>query len=150
MPTGLTRWRPFAELDELRSRMDRMFDDVLGEAREVRAEAAWTPAVDVHRDDGKLIVRADVPGIKPDEIKVEFEDEMLVLSGRHEESKEETERDFVRRERRYGAFRRAISLPRDVDPDKIEATTHDGVLEVTVPLPETETAKRKVITPKPA
>jgi HSP20 family protein len=56
----------------------------------------------------------------------------------------------VRRERRYGAFRRAISLPPEVDPDKIEATTHYGVLEVTVPLPETETAKRKVFTPKPA
>ena len=150
MPGTLTRWRPFAELEELRGRMDRMFEEMMGEAREIRAEAGWSPAIDVHREDGKLIVRADVPGVKPDEIKVEVVDDLLTVSGQHEETEEEKGRDFVRRERRYGSFRRSIPLPPDVDPDAIEAVTHDGVLEVTVPLPEKEGAARKVITPTAA
>jgi HSP20 family protein len=150
MAGTLSRWRPFAELEELRSRMDRMFEDALGEAREVRAEAGWTPAIDLQREDGKLIVRADVPGIKPEEIKVEVVDDLLTLSGQHEETEEEKGRDFVRRERRFGSFKRSIAIPPEVDPDAIEAVTHDGVLEVTVPLPEKEGASRKVITPKAA
>jgi HSP20 family protein len=110
----------------------------------------WSPAVDVHRDDGKLIVRADLPGYKPDEIKVEFEGDILALSGEHEESSEGNEQNFLRRERRYGAFRRSFVLPPKVDPDAIAAVIHEGVLEVTVPLPETESAARKVITPTSA
>jgi HSP20 family protein len=149
MPASLTRWRPFAEMEELRTRMDRMFEELMGEARGIRAEADWAPAVDVHREDGKLVVRADVPGIKPEEIKVEVKDDMLVVSGQHEETEEEKGRDFTRRERRYGSFRRSISLPSGVDSDQIEAVTRDGVLELTVPLPEKEGA-RKVITPKAA
>jgi HSP20 family protein len=149
MPASLTRWRPFAEMEDLRTRMDRMFEELMGEAREIRAEATWTPAVDVHRADGKLVVRADVPGVRPEEIEVEVEDDMLTVSGRHEETEEEKGRDFVRRERRYGSFRRSVSLPHGVDPDKVDAVTHDGVLEVTVPLPEKESAS-KVITPKAA
>jgi HSP20 family protein len=141
MATTLTRWRPFAELELLRSRMDRLFDDAMG---------AWTPAIDVQRDDDKLIVRADVPGIKPDEITVEVDEGLLTLSGEHEETEEEKGTDFVRRERRYGSFRRAIALPRNVDADAITAVTQDGVLEVTVPLPSEEQAAPKVITPTPA
>ena len=145
MRTSLSRWRPFEDLEELRGRMDRMFDDLTGET-----DWPWTPAIDVHRDDGKLIVRADVPGFKPEEIKVELEDDTLTVSGEHEESTEETKRSFLRRERRYGAFRRSIALPPDVSAEGIEAITRDGVLEVTVALPEKEAAARTVITPKPA
>lgn len=151
MPTSLTRWRPFAELDELRSRMDRMFEEFMGhEPWPARKAATWAPAVDVHRSDGTLIVRADVPGFKPEEVSVEVEDDVLTVSGKHEESEEEEKRDYVRRERRYGEFCRSIALPDGVDADKIEAVTHDGVLEVTVPLPEKAAAARKVITPKGA
>jgi HSP20 family protein len=125
--------------------MDRMFEELSGEA-----DWPWTPAVDVHRDDGKLIVRADVPGFKSEEIKVELEGDTLTVSGAHEESSEEKQRSFLRRERRYGAFRRSIALVPDVSAEGIEATIRDGVLEVTVPLPEKEAAAHKVITPKPA
>lgn len=150
MAASLTRWRPLLEIDELRTRMDRMVEDLMGDAREVRAQASWSPAIDVHREDGKLVVRADVPGLKPEEIEVELDDDVLTLSGQHEESEEEKGRDFVRRERRFGSFSRSIALPSGVDPEAIEAITHDGVLEVTVPLPETESATHRVITPKAA
>jgi len=138
MPGSLTRWEPFAELGELRSRFDRMFDE-LTDGR----QRAWTPAIDVVRDNGNLVVRADVPGIKPEEVKIEIEDDILTVSGEHEERKEEKDKHFLRRERRYGSFSRTMALPAGVDAKKIKAKTHDGVVEVTIPLPK-EAGKEKV------
>jgi HSP20 family protein len=142
MPGTLTRWDPFAEFGELRSRFDRMFDPWLD-----GHERAWTPAIDVVRDDGQLVVRADLPGIKPEEVKIEVEDDILTISGEHEERTEEKDKDYVRRERRYGSFSRSMALPAGVDAKKIRASTRDGVVEVTVPLPK-EVSKEPVrITP---
>src|SRR5271166_5236658 len=103
----LTRWEPFAELGELRSRFDRMFDE-LTDGGGVRG---WTPAIDVERDNGNLVVRADVPGIKPEEVKIEVEDDILTVSGHHEERSEQRDKRFLRRERRYGSFSRSLALP---------------------------------------
>ena len=142
MAGTLTHWEPFAELADIRSRFDRMLAD-LGDGR----EREWTPAIDVTRDNGNLVVKVDVPGIKPDEIQVQVDDDTLMLSGRHEESTEDKEKGYVRRERRYGAFSRSMPLPPGVDAKKIKARTKDGVLQVTIPLPK-EAAKEPVtITP---
>ncbi|HTX30365.1 MAG TPA: Hsp20/alpha crystallin family protein [Solirubrobacteraceae bacterium] len=144
MAGTLSRWDPFAELSELRTRFDRMFDQFDGEGR------AWTPAIDVVRDDGNLVIRADLPGIKPEEVKIEVEDDILTVSGEHEERKEEKEKEYMRRERRYGSFSRSMALPPGVEPKKIKAQTRDGVVEVTIPLP-TEAKKEAVkITPTAA
>lgn len=130
MPGALTRWEPFAELGELRGHLDRMFDDLFdGHGRR------WTPAIDVERKNGSLVVRADVPGIKPEEVKIEVENDILTVSGEHEERKEEKGKNFLRRERRYGSFSRSLALPAGVDAKKIKASTRDGVVEVTIPLP---------------
>jgi len=142
MPGTLTRWEPFAELGELRSRFDRMFDEWLG-----GRERAWTPAIDVVREDGHLVVRADLPGIKPEEVKIEVEDDILTVSGEHTESEEEKGKHYVRHERRFGSFSRSMALPAGVDPKKIEAKTHDGVVEVTIPLPEKVKKETITITP---
>lgn len=144
MAHTITRWEPFAELADMRSRFDRLFGDVgNGHGRE------WMPAVDMIRDDGNLVVRAEVPGIKPEEIEIQAEGGMLTISGKHEETSEEKDKEFVRRERRYGAFSRTMALPEGVDPNKITATTHDGVLELTIPLPEQAGAEPITITPTP-
>jgi HSP20 family protein len=142
MPGTLARWDPFAEMAELRGRFDRLMEE-LGPTR----GREWTPAVDVERDDDNLVVRADVPGIKPEEIKIEVREGHLTLSGEHEETKEENEKRFVRRERRFGSFSRSMTLPDGVDAKKIKAKTHDGVLEVTIPLPKE--AAKETITIKP-
>ena len=142
MPGVLTRWEPFAELGELRTRLDQMFGE-LADAR----ERIWTPAIDVVRDNGNLVIRADVPGIKPQEVKVAVEDDILTVSGEHEERKEEKDKDYLRRERRYGSFSRSMALPAGVDPKRIKATTHDGVVEVTIPLPKE--AKKETVAIKP-
>jgi HSP20 family protein len=145
MPGALTRWEPFAELGELRSRFDRMFEDLLdGRERE------WMPAIDVERDNGNLVVRADVPGIKPEEVKIEIEDDILTVSGEHEERKEKKDKHFLRRERRYGSFSRSLALPPGVEAEKIKAKTHDGVVEVTIPLPPQDKKETVTITPTAA
>ena len=83
MPGALTRWDPFAEVAELRTRFDRLLGDLAD-----GGEREWTPAIDVLREEGRLVVRADVPGIKPDEIAVEVDQGVLNLSGKHEEAEE--------------------------------------------------------------
>jgi HSP20 family protein len=142
MPGTLTRWEPFAELGELRSRFDRLFDDIA----ETRGRS-WAPAIDVERDDGNLVIRADVPGIKPEEVKIEVENDILTVSGQHEETKEEKSKSFLRRERRYGSFSRSMALPPGVEAKKIKAKTRDGVVEVTVPLPKEAKKETVRITP---
>ena len=145
MPGTLTRWEPFAELGELRSRFDRMFDDFT-----FGRERTWTPAIDVMRDNGNLVVRADIPGIKPEEVKIEVEDDILTVSGEHEEHKEQKDKLYVRRERRYGSFSRSMTLPPGVEAKNIEAKTHDGVVEVTIPLPKEAKKETVTITPTAA
>jgi len=142
MPGTLTRWEPFAELGELRSRFDRMFEGLTD-----AGERAWAPAIDVVRDKDNLVVRADVPGLKPEEVKIEVEDDILTVSGAHEEIKEEKDKRFLRRERRYGSFSRPMALPPGVEAKKIKAKTHDGVVEVTIPLPKENKPETVKITP---
>ena len=142
MAHTITRWEPFADLADMRSRFDRLVSDLAdGRDRE------WMPAVDMIRDDGHLVVRAEVPGIKPEEIDIKVDAGMLTISGKHEETSEEKDKEYVRRERRYGAFSRTMALPEGVDPKKIKATTTDGVLEVKVPLPKEAASEPVTITP---
>ena len=122
-----------------------MFDELVdGRQRE------WTPAIDVVRDNGNIVVRADVPGIKPEEVKIEVQDDILRVSGSHEERKEEKDKHFLRRERRYGSFSRTMALPAGVEAKKIKAKTHDGVVEVTIPLPKEAKQETITITPTAA
>jgi len=145
MPRTITRWEPFAELADLRARFDRLFGELTdGHERE------WVPAIDMERDDGNLVIKADVPGIKPEEIDIEVDRGVLTLSGKHEETKEEKDKTYVRRERRYGAFSRSVALPEGVDPAKITATTRDGLLEISVPVPEETEPAPVTITPTAA
>jgi len=138
MAETLTRFDPFAKLDELRTRSDRVTGPRLD-----GHERVWRPGIDVVRNDGHLIVRADLPGIKPAAIKIEVEDDILTISGEHEERTEEKDEEYLRRERRYGSLSRSMALPKGVDAKKIRASTHDGVVEVTVPLP-TESSQEPV------
>lgn len=130
MPTDIAEWRP---LTELRHRVDQMF-------RDVAADGAFgtSLSMDVIRRDDAIVIRADIPGIKPEEVEIAVEDGILTVSGEHEEEHDEKTEHYVRHERHRGGFSRSMALPRGVKPDDIEATTADGVLEVTVPLPKEE------------
>ena len=105
MAGALTRWDPFAEIAELRSRFDRVFDEPGG-----HPQGAWRPSIDVMRRDDTLVVRADLPGLTPDEVKIEVEDGVLTVSGEHQEDRSDSDGGrYVRRERRFGAFSRSIA-----------------------------------------
>ena len=145
MATTMTRWRPFAELEDMRRRMERMFED-LGDGK----SRTWSLAIDLIERDDTYVLRADVPGIKPEEVTIEVDDDVLTVSAKHEESEEEKKDNFVRRERHYGSFSRSITLPKGVGADDIEATCKDGVLEVSFPKPKEEERKPVTITPKAA
>jgi HSP20 family protein len=143
MATEMTIRRPFADFGELRDRVDQMFREMTG------GDGSWTPSVDVIRDNGNVILRADLPGIKPDEVKVTVEDDVLTVSGEHSSESEEEKGDYMRRERRYGSFSRSMSLPAGVNVDDIRSTTEDGVLEVTIPIPKAEEKQPVEIETKP-
>lgn len=97
------------------------------------ATAEWMPAVDIEDKPDKVIVHADVPGVKPEDIKVTMENGVLALSGERRSESEEKGKDFTRVERTYGKFFRSFTLPQGADEEKIKAVTKDGVLEVVVP-----------------
>jgi HSP20 family protein len=143
MATETTIWRPFADFGELRHRVDQMFREMGG------GERGWTPSVDVIHRNGNVILRADLPGIKPGEVKVTVEDDVLTLSGEHSEESEEEKGAYMRRERRYGSFSRSMSLPAGVTIEDIKSTTEDGVLEVTIPLPKADQKQTVEIETKP-
>lgn len=90
------------------------------------------------KHNGDLVLRADLPGVKPDEVKIEVEGDVLTVSGEHREEKEEKDDHYMRRERRYGSFTRSMVLPHGVKADDIEAKSEDGVLEVKIPMPKEE------------
>ena len=138
MATLTRRTNPFAELSE---RLDRMFEDVVESGTAVRR-----PALDVIDEDDALVLRAEVPGMKPDEVAVELQDDILTIRGHHEESTEEKDKRFVRRERRMGSFARSIALPAGTDPESIAASCKDGVLEVRIPHPTKSEPKSIAVT----
>ena len=138
------RTGPFAELADLQSRFDQMFEGMLD-----RGNAGHALAVDVVDEDDAIVVRADIPGIKPDEVKIDVHDDVLTVRGQHEESSEETNKRYVRRERRYGSFSRSIALPPGVDTDDIKATSKHGVVEVRIPKPTTSEPKAIAVSPEP-
>ncbi len=144
MATELTEWRPFSDFAELRHRLDQAFRDLSEGAQ----RGGWSPSVDVVKKDDHLVLRADLPGIKPEEVKIEVEDDVLTVSGEHREEKEEKKEHYMRRERRYGSFSRSMVLPQGVKADDIEAKCEDGVLEVTIPTAKAEEKQKVEIKPK--
>jgi HSP20 family protein len=98
--------------------------------------AAWTPQVETFRRGDKLVVRADLPGLRKEDVKVEIDDGVLAISGERREEHEEDRDDYYRSERTYGQFYRAIPLPDGVSDDQCEASFKDGVLEVSLSAPK--------------
>jgi HSP20 family protein len=145
MASTMTRWRPFAEIEDLRKRMEHMLEEIgSGEPRK------WSLPIDLIERDDKFVMKANVPGLTPDELKIEVEDDVLTVSGRHEESAEEKEENYVRRERRVGSFSRSITLPKGVAADQVDATCKDGVVEISFPKPKEEAPTAVTIQPKTA
>jgi HSP20 family protein len=93
----------------------------------------WGPAIDVLQQDNDLMIRAELPGVKPEDVDITVQDGVLTISGKLEEEREDERQGYLVRERRYGTFRRSLHLPQDVDEEQINARVENGVLEVTIP-----------------
>jgi HSP20 family protein len=143
LPVRYERPNPLVLFDDLRTELESLFDRPWGMLNwKLRPEKpAWTPKLDVFEKDGFLTVKADLPGMKKEEVLVTLEDGALILKGERKEEKEVKEENFYRAERMVGTFYRRLPLAFKVDPAKIEAKFTDGVLEVRVPVPKVEEAK---------
>jgi HSP20 family protein len=109
-----------------------------------RGVAQWTPPMELFQRGNELVVRADLPGLRPEDVQIEIEDGVLTLSGERRQSSEDRQEGFYRSERSYGSFTRSIPLPEGVDEDQVRARFEHGELEVTVPLPQQRSRARRV------
>lgn len=143
-PFGQGALAPFNQLNRIRNEINRIFEDPFGFASAASTFfEGWTPAVDVYEDKDKITVRAELPGMKKEDIEVTVVGETLTISGERKHEEEKKEGEVYRSERYLGRFQRSVILPTEVDPNKVQATYKDGVLTVT--LPKSEQAKRKQI-----
>ena len=131
---------PFAMMREFASEMDRVFRSN-GSGTELQA---WAPSVDVQQCNGNLVVSAELPGLKTEEIKVESTDDTLIIQGERKQEHKEDHEGYHRWERSYGRFYRAIPLPQGAKADQVKAELKDGVLKVSVPTPETKNKARQI------
>ncbi|MGZ5950302.1 MAG: Hsp20/alpha crystallin family protein [Isosphaeraceae bacterium] len=150
----------FALMRRFSEEMDRLFEDfgfgrrlqtAFGRGRELlRREvglipAEWSPRIDVLEREGQYIVRADLPGMTKDDIKVEVTDEMITIQGERKQEKEEKREGYYYGERAYGSYYRAIPLPEGADHAKATAEFHNGVLEITMPAPKKPEKKSRLL-----
>jgi len=141
-----TRWDPFKELEEMEKRLATLF----GRApirkngdKEVMTVAEWSPLVDITEDEKEYLIKAELPEIKKEEVKVTVQEDVLTISGERKYEKEEKGKKYHRVERAYGSFMRSFTLPEDADGAKVAAEFKDGVLKIH--LPKSEKAKPKSV-----
>ena len=144
---ALVRWNPFRELEEMQSRLNRLFGESpvqrAGNGDEGLFFANWSPAVDIQETDEEYLIKADLPEVKKEDAKVELLDGSLTIEGERKQEKEEKGKRFHKVEREYGKFVRRFGLPNEVDSSKVQAEFKDGVLNVH--LPKSAAAKPKAI-----
>ena len=146
---SLVRWDPFRELETIQTRLNRLFGEVPDRAAEQGSVfSEWAPAVDVAETEKEYVIKADLPELKKEDVKVELLDGVLTVEGERKQEKEEKGKTFHRVERSYGKFVRRFALPTEVDAAKVQAEFKDGVLSVH--LPKTAVAKPKAIEVKVA
>ena len=143
---ALARWTPMGHLASFQDEMNRLFNQFFrgGNGEEAGwGLRTWTPPVDMYETDDAFILKAELPGVSKDEVHVEIHQNTLILRGERKHAAEVTEDRYHRVERPYGRFERSFVLPTLVDQEHVQATYHDGVLELR--LPKSEAAKPKRI-----
>src|SRR5437870_11131950 len=148
----LTRWEPFREMEDFQNRLSTLFGRPLrrtnGHGREDITLADWMPLADITEDDKEYLIKAELPEMKKEDVKVTVENGVLTISGERKFEQEEKKRKFHRVERGYGTFMRSFTLPDDADFNKVNAQFKNGVLMVHVP--KSERAQPKQIEVKVA
>ncbi|HET7009622.1 MAG TPA: Hsp20/alpha crystallin family protein [Anaerolineales bacterium] len=145
--TRLVRWEPFREMVSIRDMMDRFIEDSFGTARgSFDGEGFMSPPVDMYQTDDDVIVKATLPGFKPEEINISVTGDTLSLRGETTAESEVKEATYHMRERRFGSFSRSLRLPSAVVAERAKADFENGILTLT--LPKAEEVKPKTISLK--
>lgn len=141
----IVRWEPFRNLATSQDRFNRLlnesFSRFLGD--EEMSSRGWMPPVDIYETDDNIVLKAELPGVNPNDVEIRVEGSTLYMKGERKLEKEVKEENMYRVERSYGAFNRTFALPGSVDPDKVEAEYKDGILTLTIP--KREESKPKTI-----
>src|SRR6058998_2073917 len=145
MQQTLTRWEPLREMEEFQNRLSTLFGrpQRRGNGREEITLPEWTPLADITEDDKEYLIKAELPEMRKEDVKVTVENGVLAISGERKFEKEEKKKKYHRVERGYGSFVRTFALPEDADANKVKAQFKQGMLEVH--LPKNEKAKPKQI-----
>jgi HSP20 family protein len=138
---ALIRWEPVREMDTLQSEMNRLFDGFFG-SRPDGTGRRWIPAMDLVESETDFVLRADLPGLKEEDVVIEVKDNVLTISGERQAERGQTDEGYYRVERAFGSFSRSLTLPEGVDADQVNAEFDSGVLEVRIPKPEERKPRR--------
>jgi len=141
---ALIRWDPFRDLLTLQDRMDRLFEESLSRNKvfeQSLASGVWSPSVDIYETNDEIVLKAELPGLKKEDVSIEITDNTLVLTGERTFEKDIKEENYHRIERSYGSFSRTFSLPTAVDRDGVNAKFIDGILEIHIPKAKESTAR---------
>ncbi|HOK22457.1 MAG TPA: Hsp20/alpha crystallin family protein [Candidatus Hydrothermia bacterium] len=142
MAREISRWDPFREVTSLRDEIDRLFDSFFGRQTSMGPrEGFWVPPIDVEETDNEYIIKAELPGVKKNDVKISATEDTLTISGERKIEREEKGKTYHKIEMNYGQFERSIKFPTEVIADKAKATYKDGIL--TVSIPKSEKAKPK-------
>jgi HSP20 family protein len=141
---ALVRWEPAREVDSLQSEVNRVFDAFFGNAGGTRTRR-WVPAMDLVETEDHLVLKADLPGMRREDVEIEIKDGVLTVAGERSADHEEKSEGFYRVERAFGRFSRSLTLPDGIDADSVAADFEDGVLEVRIPKPEQRKPHRVAI-----
>jgi len=147
-PRDLFSASPFELMRRFSDEMDQAFENFgLWNQRQSQGGSQmsmWAPAIEVFQKEGNMIVRAELPGVNKDDVKVQVNNDGLVIQGERKEEHEEKREGFYRSERSYGQFYRAIPLPDDINLDQVRADFNNGVLEITVPVPQAQQRRKEI------
>ena len=146
----MIRWDPARDLVSLRQAMDKLFEESFIRPSNFTLEiGGGSIPLDVMQTENDIIVKATIPGVKPEEVEVSVIGDTLNIKAERKEEKETKEKGYIRKENRYGVISRSITLPVEVKADKAEATFEDGVLSLTLPKSEVEKPRQIKIQAKP-
>ncbi|MCL5266803.1 MAG: Hsp20/alpha crystallin family protein [Bacteroidetes bacterium] len=139
----LSTWSPFRDLVNMQREIGRVFDNLFSDTEGNLIVSDWAPRVDVMEHQDSYTIKAELPGVSKNDVKITLHENVLSIRGEKKQEKEEKDANFHRVERSYGVFERQFALPTGVKSDKIDASYKDGILTIT--LPKVEEAKPKEI-----
>lgn len=142
-PRDFFRLNPFALMRRISEEMDRAVQEV-GLARDDGQSTMWAPAIEVREENGTYRIQAELPGLSPEDVQVDVSEDAVVIQGERREEHEESKNGARRTERQYGLFYRSIPLPEGAQTDQAKATFRDGVIEVTIPVPQQKNKQRSI------